>query len=812
MKNTKFLTEFIFDLSDSACTLKYLSKYYLTKALRKLFKLLKTDLKKNQIIGIILKIKFDNGTIRPMSTLRKGDINSFTKFSTLFKHLLNLRSENLSKDSNERLKAVSIIFAYHIYPLDYTLDNISDNEFNLTDIKQDKCFVDHKEDPITNIKFMDPLKIFKLPLSYAGSHQFHYDFLKLNNNVYDSIDTNMKYKIIFKTINNFEIEVKLVLQEDQTIVLYKFKDKLVTVPKLENNESLIERIIMSRNNEIYIIDTLNHQILLHKKFNVNNKGFFKPLKPESNFKLSNLNKFITFDIESTTNLDSLKNEGDMVYFDPICISAFDFFHKETFTRVLRDDLNQSELIPVIAKNSTDENIRFAKLQVLGKFFLHFIDIKYHKFVIYAHNLAKFDIVFIYESLISLENRYNIKVEPIMRDNNLIKIRIFFYVNGNKYHIDFHDSYQILNSSLENLSKTFLRNNPDLQKINNKNILNLLLSENERIKYNNDIQLFKEFQKYCIRDVMALAYIIHNFNKEIYNKFKVNTHRYPTISSLGLAIYLSNYLNNNQQIPLISGETYRDISKAYHGGHTDVYELYSNEEVHSYDYSSMYPTQMFKHNMPVGLINKLEGNILKTIDFQTLIDSLAFVKCSVYVDKSLNRPLYQTNVFLNGDFRSICATGTFLNQWVFAPELAKYCEITNGKIKIIPDSITKGYLFESKNIFKDYIQDLYDIKKSVDKSNPWYIISKSLMNCLYGRMGLKQEIVNYSFLNNNEIEKLTLLENNNIKDIIDFDLFDKKLVISENKNDLVSLKSSVAIAAAQIILDVESNASLRHFFR
>jgi len=31
---------------------------------------------------------------------------------------------------------------------------------------------------------------------------------------------------------------------------------------------------------------------------------------------------------------------------------------------------------------------------------------------------------------------------------------------------------------------------------------------------------------------------------------------------------------------------------------------------------MYPTQMLKHKMPVGIIDKLEGNIIKTNNFQT----------------------------------------------------------------------------------------------------------------------------------------------------------------------------------------------------
>ncbi len=89
---------------------------------------------------------------------------------------------------------------------------------------------------------------------------------------------------------------------------------------------------------------------------------------------------------------------------------------------------------------------------MAEFFYQFIEKKDHKFILYAHNLAKFDIVFIMESLILLSDNINIKLEPIIRDNKLIKIRIYYFINNNKYYIDFHDSYQILNSSLDNLSK------------------------------------------------------------------------------------------------------------------------------------------------------------------------------------------------------------------------------------------------------------------------------------------------------------------------------------------------------------------------
>jgi hypothetical protein len=196
---------------------------------------------------------------------------------------------------------------------------------------------------------MDPLKIFKLPLSFAGSYQFYTDFLKLNNSVSESKNTDLNYKILYKTLNGMETEVKIVLQEDNSIVIFKFKDKLITVPKLNNNETLNERIIMSRNNDIYLIDLIDYQILLHKRFNVNKKGFISPLKIDNKFKTENLNKFITFDIESIINKDCIVKNGDKAYFDPIIISAFDFYYKKTFTKILRKNLSIAEEIPVINK-------------------------------------------------------------------------------------------------------------------------------------------------------------------------------------------------------------------------------------------------------------------------------------------------------------------------------------------------------------------------------------------------------------------------------------------------------------------------------
>jgi hypothetical protein len=781
----------------------------LTKALNKFFNKLESnkELNENQIIGIIFKVKFSDGSIKSISTLRKGTINNKVKFSTLFKHLLNIRTENYNED-----KAIAIIFSYHIYSPEYQINDI-DNDLLLISEEQkalkeqNKELIKYKEDSENKIKYMNPLRIFKLPLSFAGSHQFHLDFKRLNVNTSEDLikdDHRIKYLIEFNSLSPTEVEIIISIQEDPSIVIYKFKDKLILLPKLNNSEIIFERIILSKSKEKYLIDYFNKQILLIKKLNVNkSKGFMKPLKLDPGLVKEDLNKFITYDIEAITDLDLLEKNNKETYFDPIMISAYDFYHKEMYCEVLNPKWKESKNITpstLIGENLLDHERfdRKERLRILQNFFLKFISQKYHKFTLYAHNFSTFDGILVLESLVYLCEENGFKLEPIIKENKIISIKIRFGLTSQdryRYYIEFHDSLLILLTSLDKLSKTFLKDHPEIQKISNKTTLSYLLYEKERVSISNS-RFIRELQLYCERDSLCLAYIINLFSLIIFEDYKINVHKYPTISSLSLAIYLTHYLESENTIPLVSGEIYRDIAKAYHGGHTDVYQLYSNEKVHSYDFTSMYPTQMFNQLMPVGKITKFIGNPLLTGEtMESLKDKLAFIKCSVYVDKSINRPVYQTLVNINGELRSVCATGTFLNQWVFVPELMEYEKLTNGLIKIIPNSIQMGYLFEKKMLFKEFITQLFRLKNSVAKKHPLYQITKLIMNSLSGRMGLRQELTEYKFMNKLDIEKFTLNKDVTIQDIIEFSGSLKSLVATLKDSDQVTLKSSVAIAAA-----------------
>jgi hypothetical protein len=70
-------------------------------------------------------------------------------------------------------------------------------------------------------------------------------------------------------------------------------------------------------------------------------------------------------------------------------------------------------------------------------------------------------------------------------------------------------------------------------------------------------------------------IIFKFNDLIFGLFKLNIHKYPTLSSLAFAIFRSNFMKAGT-IPQISGQIEKDIRMSYTGGACDMY-IPSNEE-------------------------------------------------------------------------------------------------------------------------------------------------------------------------------------------------------------------------------------------
>jgi hypothetical protein len=398
-----------------------------------------------------------------------------------------------------------------------------------------------------------------------------FDLKHLNSNI--SEDTvidheQIKFKIIFKLMKTQKVDYHIVLQEDPSIIVYKLTDTIISAPKLEQDQSILERkILLNHRNEVYFIDNITGQMVLMKKKIINKKGDTL-MNPSSfiKFNKKDLLKFLTLDIETLSSLDKLNTVNDSTLMEPMVISCFDIETKGLISQPLS---NIHNLISNLELDEGEgENFKSDKTDLLIKFIIRLLQPKFHKYVVYAHNLSQFDMVFIYKTLLIMSQEYHLKLEPTVRDSKLISLKVRFDYREDykkyRYYIVFHDSLNLLLSSLETLSNNFLDDNPRLQKLHNKEIIERLTLDYRRKDLNEDNihQFYLEVKEYCEKDCVALAHIILRFAELIYNHYGINIHKHPTLSSLAFAIYMTKY-NKNYNIPLISGKIYKDIRMISH---------------------------------------------------------------------------------------------------------------------------------------------------------------------------------------------------------------------------------------------------------
>jgi hypothetical protein len=84
---------------------------------------------------------------------------------------------------------------------------------------------------------------------------------------------------------------------------------------------------------------------------------------------------------------------------------------------------------------------------------------------------------------------------------------------------------------------------------------------------------------------------------IFKLFKLNIHKYPTLSSLAFAIFRTNFMRK-ENIPQLSGKIAKDIRQGYTGGAVDMY-IPEGINIKCYDVNALYPSQMEAQLMPIG---------------------------------------------------------------------------------------------------------------------------------------------------------------------------------------------------------------------
>ena len=532
-------------------------------------------------------------------------------------------------------------------------------------------------------------------------------------------------KLIFivTELSDTEREVKICMKNK---VILKFKDIITSA----NNKSTFNRFIIN-NNQTY---TYNEGEIILKTVN-KKTNFLTNINTSKDID----NKIITMDIE-TRDINNVKL--------PYCICIFDGNNKHTF--YLND------------YNSID--------QMLEESLSFLFKAKYDRHKIYFHNLSYFDSVYIIRILAKLAKSNNYSLKPQIKDGRIINLKFNY---GKNYKIYFRDSYLLMPESLEKLAKSmnvehkslfplFFPGTVDLDYIGDIPSIKFFkrdLDISEYLKYelsigDNKWSLKDETIKYCIQDCISLHQVLSRFNELIFDKYNLNINNYPTLSSLSFGIYRAHYLKD-YKIPLIGGQILKDIREGYFGGHTDVYKTYG-ENIYVYDVNSLYPYVMSKFPMPVGNIKYFEGDIYKSQN-----KPFGFFLVEITAPDYLKTPILMTKAKINNTLRTLAPLGKWTGV-IFTEELEN-AEYEGYEFKVL-----KGYTFDSDFIFKDFVNDLYEIKCNHPKDHPMYLISQLLLNSLYGRFGMHIDkfLTKNSIVDNNELYEM--IEHNNILDIMNLD--------------------------------------------
>lgn len=607
-------------------------------------------------------------------------------------------------------------------------------------------------------------------------------------------------KLTFHRFNNLILPITMILEEYGTImgttIFDTFTRYFINKGSRNymidvSNNGLTNKVTILGASDLKWTDTkLDGGIGFKREIGKSTKYFLdgvnvlnKQVLPAKPFKRLNLDRkigqaFVTMDIET------INRNGKLI---PYLISAY----------------NGTEFI---SSYSSDQNELFSNF--INK--LLTLSTNSNNLIVYAHNLSGFDGIFLMKHLLAFG-----KVEPLLFNGKLMSIKV--KMNSGKSVI-FKDSYLLLPLSLRDLCAAFEVTNPkgyfpfNLNNIFYTGVLpkfeywtGITLGDYNLLKssYKNKFWSFEaESIKYCELDCQCLHEILTKFNELVFKEFKVNIHKVLTFPALAMRIYKTQFMPENTIYQLL-GEIEQNIRQSYTGGAVDVYIPHNNitrfatikivfQKLYCYDVNSLYPFIMSKLDMPVGLPVAFEGDIRLVEP-----DAFGFFYCNITTPNDLNHPILQRRIKGRG---TVAGLGSWTG-WISSMEM-------DNAVKYgYTFEIIKGYQFEKANIFKEYINKMYELRLQFEKGHPMNLIAKLLMNSLYGKFGMKVERTTVDIFNlNNDTDKLALRElldtvGDSIQDFIELEnnkyLFVRNTLSNVFNNELYH-GSDVNIAIASTI--------------
>jgi len=689
--------------------------------------------------------------------------------------------QNLSLNNFIKGKLINIWLIYtkiiYTYPF-YILREIFSNTGKVLDIINNRI-----NNVVYDLSIIEPLKLLNKEYNKKSKctiFTFENNFLLDHRNLFSALFAGLILQSEFKKIGK-KIMIVSIISEDKTFFIHKniiidenttifnYLDKIkhyiqtfyesgypltafqILEIKLWNYETKIN--LKGKNNTLgnsihKFKRSFHHSCVNNKNTNLNT---IKPLKtPQSVYKIS----IATIDIE-TIQFNNIQI--------PISISFSYNINDKIFTIFKLIDYN------LLLKDS-DKAIKLL--------WLNFMDelngLKLNKCIIYSHNLGSFDGYFIFKGLLELPNIDISKVNSIIDDlHRFISVDILW----KNTKVIFKDSLRIFPVSLQELCLLFdvegklYPYNPEFNKTT--------LFENEI--------LLNQFIEYSKQDSISLLKALIKAQKIYIDEHEVDIASIWSTSTLSLKIFRQKFLDVD--IPILTNKLDDIIRLSYIGGSTDYFYKYG-ENLKHYDVNSLYPQAMC-NPMPIKFLGESIGDSVK------LENIFGFAEAKITTPDNLIIPLLPFKI----DNKTLHPLGSWIG--VYFTEELKTIVKYGYKVELI-----KVYNFSKNNIFNNYINFFYNIKKK--SVGPLRFIAKMHLNQLYGYFGRRKTLIETRNVYNEDLIKYygnyTIFSEIKINEDISTILMSSNLdynLINEIKQDtglelltnFRKVKSHVGIAAA-----------------
>lgn len=378
-------------------------------------------------------------------------------------------------------------------------------------------------------------------------------------------------------------------------------------------------------------------------------------------------------------------------------------------------------------------------------FLHFCAGR-ENYTLYFHN-AKFDTSFIiwyllengYEYIKDVKDRHDKSFTCLINEMGAFySMEIYFKVGKKRPNkVTIYDSLKILNFSVDKIAKDF---NLPIRKLEidykAKRNINHILTDEEVAYIKNDVE------------IMARALDI---------LFKMDLTK-MTIASNAIGFYKKLNKNFKLYFPELEYTVDENIRRSYKGGFTYLNPIYKEVETDKgivLDVNSLYPSVMKNEKLPIGepiyFEGKYENDKLYNLYVQVISCSFTLKPNMIPTIQIKNNLSFVPNEYLEsskGDIVTLTLTNVDLE--LFLKHYDVYDLTFHG-----------GYKFKSiKGLFNNYIDywSAEKIKAKKEGNGARYLISKLLLNSLYGKFGANPNIrTKRPYLDDEKILRFTFNE-------------------------------------------------------